>query len=279
MPALMVALILGLALALAAGFAVVGWQRARRQSAEMRSLAGSRETEAERARDSAARLTAVEESTGGVFLETDAEGRLLAGRGPLPSRTLLLGLPRGGVVVAAAMARLLHCPLRSWSVRKIADPSWPELAIGAIAGDDVSVWREGPAGPQQQRARRCGWLQAEARELQRRRRLYGDPPAAELQGRPLLVVDDGIATGMTVRAALISLASLGPSALLLAVPVVEAEVQRALLPLVDRLEALAVVEGLGAVGLWYERFEQLTDQQVRALLAPSWVERAGPGEG
>lgn len=198
----------------------------------------------------------------------EALGRLLAARGPLPSRTLLLGLPRGGVVVAAAMARLLQCPLRSWSVRKIADPSWPELAIGAIAGADVSVWREGAAGAQQQRARRCGWLQAEERELRRRQRLYGDPPAAELQGRPLLVVDDGIATGMTVQAALQSLRRLEPARLGLAVPVLDRQIQASLEPLLDQLDALAVVEDLRAVGDWYQRFQPVEDAEVLRLLRP-----------
>ena len=72
-----------------------------------------------------------------------ALGRQLAARGALPATTLLLGLPRGGVVVAAAMGALLQRPVRPWSVRKVADPSWPELAIGAIAGGGISVWREG----------------------------------------------------------------------------------------------------------------------------------------
>jgi len=198
----------------------------------------------------------------------DALGHLVASRGPLPSRSLLLGLPRGGVVVAAAMAGLLHCPLRSWSVRKVADPSWPELAIGAIAAGGVSVWREGAAAAQQQRARRGGWLQAEERELQRRQRLYGDPPAAELQGRPLLVVDDGIATGMTVQAALQSLRRLNPAQLRLAVPVLDRQIQAVLEPLLDQLDALAVVEDLRAVGDWYQHFEPVEDAEVLRLLYP-----------
>ena len=210
-----------------------------------------------------------------------ALGRQLAGRGPIPERAWLLGLPRGGVVVAAAMAAVLQRPLRSWSVRKIADPSWPELAIGAIAGEDVSVWREGPAGPQQQRARRGGWLQAEQRELRRRQQLYGDPQPQELRGRPLIVVDDGIATGMTVLAALAALRQTQPESLSLAVPVLDRELLSRLLPLLDQLEALAVVDDLRAVGEWYERFEPVPDAEVLRLLRAGRDEavRAGAPAG
>ena len=196
-----------------------------------------------------------------------ALGHQIAARGPLPRGLLLLALPRGGVVVAAAMAEVLDCPVRSWSVRKVADPSWPELAIGAIAGGGVAVWREGSQGPQQERARRLGWLQEQERELRRRQELYGDPDPAALVGRPLLVVDDGIATGMTVQAALQALQPLRPASLVLAVPMIDRSLLPRLEPLVDRLEALAVVDGLRAVGEWYERFEQLQDREVLALLA------------
>jgi putative phosphoribosyl transferase len=195
-----------------------------------------------------------------------ALGRQFAGCGPIPERALLLGLPRGGVVVAAAMAAELQRPFRTWSVRKIADPSWPELAIGAIAGEDVSVWREGAMGPEQQRARRCGWLQQELLELRRRQRLYGDPQPQELRGRPLIVVDDGIATGMTVLVALEALRQVQPESLSLAVPVLDRQLLHRLTPLLDHLEALAVVEDLRAVGEWYEHFEPVPDAEVLRLL-------------
>lgn len=196
-----------------------------------------------------------------------ALGRQMAARGPLPPQTLLLALPRGGVAVAAAMAAELRLPLRSWCVRKIADPAWPELAIGAIAGDGVSVWRGGAGASREALARQQGWLQQQQAELRRRQRLYGDPAPADLMGRPLIVVDDGIATGMTVLAALQSLRQLGPASLTLAVPVLDRSLVGRLEPLLERLEALAVVDNLRAVGEWYERFEQLQDQDVLALLA------------
>jgi putative phosphoribosyl transferase len=185
------------------------------------------------------------------------------------ARTLLLGLPRGGVPVAAAMADVLGWPLATWSVRKVADPSWPELAIGAIAAGGVVVWRDGgqrDARDREEQARRQGWLGQEERELARRQALFGDPDPQTLSQRHLVVVDDGIATGMTVRAALLSLRRRDPASLTLAVPVVDREVVGDLQPLVDRLEALAVVTDLRAVGLWYDDFTQMTDQEVLALL-------------
>jgi len=184
-------------------------------------------------------------------------------------QTLLLALPRGGVPVAAEMARKLGWPLATWSVRKVADPTWPELAIGAVAAGGVVVWRDGGhqgARERERLAREQGWLQMEERELARRQALFGDPDHANLNYRHLVVVDDGIATGMTVRAALLSVRQFHPFSLTLAVPVVDREVVKDLEPLVDRLEALAVVADLRAVGLWYRDFDQLSDAQVLEML-------------
>ncbi len=181
--------------------------------------------------------------------------------------TLLLALPRGGVAVAASMASLLQLPLATWSVRKIADPAWPELAIGAVAAHGVVVWRNGDAARRRaQAAQQQGWLEGELQELERRRRLFGDPEDDQLRHRHLIVVDDGIATGMTVKAALLSLRSLAPASLALAVPVVDRCVASELESLVDRFEVLALVDNLRAVGLWYQHFEQLQDQEVMELL-------------
>jgi putative phosphoribosyl transferase len=106
----------------------------------------------------------------------------------------------------------------------------------------------------------------EERELARRQARFGDPAPAQLRGRNLVVVDDGIATGMTVRAALLSLRCCEPSALILSVPVVDRQVVADLAPLVDDLEALAIVDDLRAVGLWYQDFHQLQDAEVIDLL-------------
>jgi putative phosphoribosyl transferase len=181
--------------------------------------------------------------------------------------TTLVALPRGGVPVAAAMASRLELPLVTWSVRKVADPRWPELAIGAVAAGGVVVWRNGAGGRQRATtATEHGWLRDQELELERRRRLFGDPNGDQLRGRHLIVVDDGIATGMTVKAALLSLGRVRPASLALAVPVVDREVAGELGRLLDRMEALAVVHDLQAVGMWYEHFEQLSDRQVLALL-------------
>ena len=183
------------------------------------------------------------------------------------SDSLLLALPRGGVAVAAAMASLLRLPLATWSVRKIVDPALPELAIGAVAAQGVVVWRNGDAARRRaQAAQQQGWLEGELQELERRRCLFGDPEDDQLRHRHLIVVDDGIATGMTVKAALLSLRSLAPASLSLAVPVVGRSLAGELEPLVDRLEVLALVDNLRSVGLWYQHFEQLQDQQVLELL-------------
>ncbi|MEB3171337.1 MAG: phosphoribosyltransferase family protein [Synechococcaceae cyanobacterium] len=181
---------------------------------------------------------------------------------------LLLALPRGGVAVAAAMAEVLGLPLACWAVRKIAHPASPETAIGAIAPGGVVLWQgSGGGGWPLAEADRTALVAEQRRELERRQRRFGDPDPASLRGRHLVVVDDGIATGMTARAALISLRRLEPASLALAVPVVDRRVLADLEPLVERLEALAVVDGLRAVGEWFEQFEQLDDGAVLALLA------------
>ncbi|MCP9931758.1 phosphoribosyltransferase [Cyanobium sp. AMD-g] len=185
----------------------------------------------------------------------------------LRADTTLVALPRGGVPVAAAMAAQLELPLVTWSVRKVADPSRPELAVGAVAAGGVVVWRNGERALRRATtATRQGWLRDQELELERRQRLFGDPPGDELRGRHLIVVDDGIATGMTVKAALLSLRRVQPASMALAVPVVDREVADELGRLVERMEALAVVSDLQAVGMWYEHFEQLSDRQVLALL-------------
>jgi len=205
-------------------------------------------------------------------LWTDRHGAglaLAAVRADLHPPALLLALPRGGVAVAAAMADQLGLPLATWSVRKVADPANPELAIGAAAPGGVVVWRDGAAGQRQaERARHHGWLAAQQRELARRQALFGDPRPEQLRNRVVVVVDDGIATGMTLRAALLSLRRLQPASLQLAVPVADREALAGVAPLLERITVLAAVADLVAVGQWYGRFEQLSDAEVLALLAP-----------
>ena len=208
-------------------------------------------------------------SQAGLALADRLRTRLGAGE---PST--VIALPRGGVPVAVAVAQVLQLPLATWSVRKVADPQWPELAIGAIASGGVAVWRNGEGAERRQAlARRQGWLHAQEQELVRRQQLFGDPRPEVLKAHHLIVVDDGIATGMTVKAALLSLAQVQPRSLTLAVPVLDRTVAQDLGGLVDQLVALAIVDNLEAVGMWYKHFNQLSDLEVLKLLAP-WSQRS-----
>ncbi len=184
--------------------------------------------------------------------------------------TSLVALPRGGVPLAAAMAERLHLPLHTWGVRKIAEPWAPEVAVGAIARG-VVLWADDRRDPRHRpHPRLLEDLEREQRlELERRRERFGDPPDAALAGRHLIVVDDGIATGMTTRAALQSLRLIAPACLTLAVPVADRRLLPGLGALVERLEVLHAVPELRSVGEWYERFEPLDDAEVLRLLARS----------
>jgi putative phosphoribosyl transferase len=185
------------------------------------------------------------------------------------SDLILVALPRGGVAVAAAMAEHLHSPVVTWSVRKVVHPSNPEYAIGAIAPGGVVLWDERHENDRflSQPSLRQQLVQGQEIELERRRRIFNDPPASSLKGKQLVVVDDGIATGMTVKAALASLRQVGPASLMLAVPVVDRRIVPDLRARVDELEALAVVDHLRSVGEWYRRFPQLEDGEVLQLLS------------
>ena len=164
------------------------------------------------------------------------------------------------------MARRLELPLTTWAVRKLALPTSPEFAIGAIAPGGVELWDPASSrGLQQHPELRRMILEREAQELLRRQQLFGDAAPERLAGRELIVVDDGIATGLTVRAALLSLRQLNPARLILAVPVVTRRVLAELEPLLDEAVVLAPVDDLLAVGCHYFRFEQLSDNDVLAL--------------
>jgi putative phosphoribosyl transferase len=194
----------------------------------------------------------------------------LRGRG---ADCTLVALPRGGVPVAAEMAMALDLPLVTWAVRKVAHPAYPEYALGAVAPGGVVLWDEREGGflrlSEEERQR---LVRNQEAELERRSQVFGDPSAAELKGRHLIVVDDGVATGMTTRAALGSLRQVEPASLALAVPVVDRRVIPDLEAITDRLEILRVVDGLRAVGEWYEHFEQLDDGDVL-----SWLQRCRRG--
>ena len=115
-------------------------------------------------------------------------------------------------------------------------------------------------------AERQGWLQSQQKELARRQQLFADPAPEQLRNRHLIVVDDGIATGMTAKAALMSLGKVDAASLSLAIPVIDGNVAQELATWVDRLEALVYVEDLSSVGLWYQHFPQLSDSEVLEYL-------------
>lgn len=202
-------------------------------------------------------------------------GRYLAARlGTYANRpdVLVLGLPRGGVPVADEVAAALAAPLDVFLVRKLGVPGQEELAMGAIASGGVRVLVESvirqlaiPPAVVEAAAER------EGRELVRRERDYrGDRPEPEVAGRTVILVDDGIATGASMRAAIAALRALRPARLVVAVPVAAPETCHELAALVDEVVCALAPERFTAVGLWYEDFSPTTDDEVRTLLADAW---------
>jgi erythromycin esterase-like protein/predicted phosphoribosyltransferase len=184
------------------------------------------------------------------------------------SDVIVLGLPRGGVPVAAEVARELHAPLDVFLVRKLGVPGHPELAIGAIAEGGVQVLDEHlikdlgiPRPAIEQIAMR------ERLELDRRDRQYrGARRRPTITDRTVIVVDDGLATGATMEAAMIALQQLGPATLVAAAPVGAPETCRRLRQFADEVVCVETPADLRAVGLWYDDFTQTTDQEVRRLI-------------
>ena len=194
-------------------------------------------------------------------------GGLLAAYRGSPD-VLVLALPRGGVPVAREVADILGAPLDVFVVRKLGLPGHEELAMGAIASGGVRVLNEDvlSAGAVDAAAleRVAG---AEGVELRRRERAYrGDRPPAELAGKTVIVVDDGAATGATMRAALTAIARTAPAWVVAAVPVAPAAVCAQLATLADEVVCAAAPANFSAVGAQYERFDQTSDGAVRALL-------------
>ncbi|MFJ8109303.1 phosphoribosyltransferase [Streptomyces sp. NPDC096132] len=208
------------------------------------------------------------------FRDRTQAGRELAGvlrtrqeRGELPD-PVVLALPRGGVAVAQEVARALGAPLDVLVVRKIGAPFQPELGVGALVGDaDPLLDEDTLSRLGLTRDDLAAVVKRERAELQRRERLYREGrPAPDLRGRTAIVVDDGLATGATARAALRSLHSAAPHRSVLAVPVGSPEAVSLLRSEADEVICLYQPAAFMAVGLWYDDFEQLTDADVlRAL--------------
>lgn len=182
---------------------------------------------------------------------------------------LVLGLPRGGVPVAFEVAQALHAPLDVLTVRKLGAPLQEELAMGAIASGGVRVLDEALIDELQvSPAQWDAAIHAAQDELARRERLYrGQRPPLAVQGRTVILVDDGLATGCTMRAAAQAVQRMQPARLVIAVPVASAHTCEALRGEADDIVCAATPSPFLAVGLWYDHFDQTTDEEVLTLLA------------
>ncbi|MUG93623.1 phosphoribosyltransferase [Scytonema sp. UIC 10036] len=182
---------------------------------------------------------------------------------------LVLGLPRGGVPVAFEVAKALNAPLDVCLVRKLGVPGHKELAIGAIATSGVRVINENVVHllriPKQTIDR---VVAMEMQELERRNRVYrGNRPLIEVKNHTIILVDDGIATGSTIRAAIATLKQQLPKELIVAVPVAPPSTCDELEAEVDKVVCVVMPEALHAIGIWYEDFEQTSDAKVCEILA------------
>jgi putative phosphoribosyl transferase len=194
--------------------------------------------------------------------------KLLQGRG-YGAATLVLGLPRGGVPVAYEVARHLRAQLDVFIVRKLGTPGHEELAMGAIASGGVKVLNQDivhnlaiPESAIERVAER------ERQELERRERLYrGDRPFPDLAGQTVLLVDDGLATGATMRAAVKALKHQEAGRIVVAVPVAAPDTCEAFKEEVDEVVCAETPQPFYGVGMWYADFSQTTDDEVKELLA------------
>jgi predicted phosphoribosyltransferase len=176
---------------------------------------------------------------------------------------VVLGLPRGGVVVGYEIARVLAAPLDVLVVRKLGAPGAEEFAIGAIAPGATLLSRELVAGLGISRDYLAGIIAREADELARRDRVYrGTRQPLEVEGRTVILVDDGLATGATAQAAVESLRRRRPKKIVFAAPVCSVEGSESLRRVADDVVCLECPENFGAVGYWYRDFSPTTDAEV-----------------
>lgn len=218
-----------------------------------------------------------------IFRDRRHAGRILAARCTAYAGrddVVVLALPRGGVPVGFELARALDAPLDVFLVRKLGVPGHPELAMGAIASGGVRVLdprlisdlRISPDAIERVAV-------TERRELERREREYraGYPPI-DLAGRTVLLVDDGLATGSSMRAAIQAVRRLAPARVVVAVPVAPSDTARALADVADEVICAAEPERFWAVGGFYQDFEQTSDAEVRALLEQASARRSVESE-
>ncbi|MBA2657240.1 MAG: phosphoribosyltransferase [Tatlockia sp.] len=184
------------------------------------------------------------------------------------ANVIILALPRGGLPVAYEIAQALSAPLDIFIVRKLGVPEHAELAMGAIASHETVIFNTQLLNELKiEQASIDAVLELEQKELWRRERLYrGDRPFPKLEGKTIVLVDDGIATGATMQAAVVSLRKHNPASIIIAVPVAARETCGEMTKLVDRMICPLQPLNFYAVGLWYENFTQISDLEVIEIL-------------
>jgi putative phosphoribosyl transferase len=207
-----------------------------------------------------------------IFQDRKEAGRILAERlAAYKNRqdVVILALPRGGVPVAYEVAKELNAPLDVFVVRKLGVPGQEELAMGAIASGGVRVINEDVAQMLRIPEEMIDEVAAkEEEELERRERLYrGDRPGLDARGRVAILIDDGLATGSTMRAAAAAVRGQQPTRIVVAAPVAAASTCAELRNEVDEVVCAETPEPFYAISLWYRDFTQTTDDEVRELLA------------
>jgi putative phosphoribosyl transferase len=216
-----------------------------------------------------------------VFADRQEAGRALAEwflRYPPGPNPIVLGLPRGGVPVAFELARALDLPLDVLMVRKIGVPFNPELAAGAIASGGIAVYNRDVLRALGLREEDLAeTVKKEEAELRRREATYRTGPAPDLAGRTVVLVDDGIATGATMGAAVAAVRAARPRAVIAASPTASREAVTALEVTADTIAVLQVPEPYVAVGAWYTHFPQLSDDEVVLLLSRARESRQRSG--
>lgn len=193
--------------------------------------------------------------------------------------SLVLGLPRGGVPVAFEVARALNAPLDVFIARKLGVPGQEELAMGAIAPQRVMIIDQALIDHLHISAQALqAVIDREMEELARRERAYrGRRPPLDVKGRSVILIDDGLATGSTMRATIASVRKQRPSRLIVAVPVGARHTCDEIKPTVDELICAAKPEPFYGVGRWYENFSQTTDKEVQHLLSKARRTRSKAG--
>lgn len=191
-------------------------------------------------------------------------------------QVVILALPRGGVPIGFEIARALHAPLDVFVVRKLGVPQYEELAMGAIASGGTLVLNENVMAQLHITAEDIEDVSRRERiELERREQAFRDGrPLIPVSDRICILVDDGLATGSTMRAAVMALRKQNPKRIVMAVPVASADTCAEFEPLVDEVICLYTPEPFIAVGRWYDDFAQLTDNEVRDYLGRAAYEMA-----